>query len=164
MAKKIILLALMMILLSGCGSKDDSNNKTGAAQGATETSAESASKEIDIDINEEMYIEWINEIYINADSYLGQRVHLEGMFLEEEDPDNGNSYTYVYRQGPGCCGTDGGMCGFEFTYDGIMPEDNDWIEVTGILTKYEENGVTYLSLEAESVRVKEERGSEILTQ
>jgi putative membrane protein len=52
------------------------------------------------------------------------------------------------------------MCGFEFTWDGEMPSDNDWIEVVGTLNKYDLDGQTYLTLKASSVTVKTERGAE----
>jgi hypothetical protein len=43
-----------------------------------------------------------------------------------------------------------------------MPSDNDWIEVTGVLDKYDLEGQTYLTLRAQSVNVKAERGAETL--
>lgn len=116
--------------------------------------------EILIDITEKMYVAWINEIYTNTDLYLGQKIRIEGMYTSQLYEPTNTTYYYVYRVGPGCCGNDGSMCGFEFSYDGEMPQDNDWIEVIGTLDKYEEEGNTYLTLRAESVTVRDERGSE----
>ena len=59
---------------------------------------------------------------------------------------------------------DGAMCGFEFTWDGSMPENNDWIEVVGSLRSYEDDGWTYLTLDAKFVTVMEERGAETVLQ
>ncbi|MPN42533.1 hypothetical protein SDC9_190090 [bioreactor metagenome] len=66
----------------------------------------------------------------------------------------------MYRTGPGCCGNDGSMCGFEFTYNGTMPKEKDWIQVIGTLHTYEENGQTFLTLDASSVKVMDKRGAE----
>jgi len=115
-----------------------------------------------IEITEKMFVTYINEVYTNTDDYIGKTIKIEGMYTAEEYETN--IYHYVYRSGPGCCGSDGSMCGFEFTYDGEMPEDNDWIEVVGTLRTYEENGNTYLSLEAQSVTVMDTRGAEIVSQ
>jgi uncharacterized membrane protein YcgQ (UPF0703/DUF1980 family) len=52
------------------------------------------------------------------------------------------------------------MCGFEFSWEGEMPKDNDWIEVTGTLDEYEEDGLSYLILRAKSVKEMAERGAE----
>jgi hypothetical protein len=111
-----------------------------------------------VDVTEKMYVPLINDIYTNTPGYLGKTIRIEGMFTSQEY--NGKTYYFVYRVGPGCCGNDGNMCGFEFTYDGGMPKDNDWIEVVGELTSYEEEGYTYLSLNADMVTVKTERGKE----
>mgnify|MGYP001062721975 FL=1 len=93
--------------------------------------------------------------------FIGKTIKIEGMYTTEKF--NNNEYHYVYRVGPGCCGNDGSMCGFEMTYDGEYPKDNDWIEVVGVLETYVEDGQTYLNLKADSVTVMEKRGSETVT-
>ena len=113
-----------------------------------------------IDITEKLYVTYINEIYTNTEDYIGRTIKIQGMFAAEQVEDN--SYYYVYRVGPGCCGNDGNMCGFEFTTNNGYPESNDWIEVVGKLRTYEENGNTFLTLDAESVTVMEERGLEVV--
>lgn len=134
--------------------------------GCTSNTAEvDANDEVDLNITEKMYVTYINEIYTNPDSYLGKRLKIEGMFTAEYFGETDTTYYYVYRQGPGCCGNDGSMCGFEFTSkDGKYPNENDWIEVVGTLDQYDENGVQYLTIRADSVTVKDERGAEIVTQ
>lgn len=147
-------------------SYDDASTENVLLQDTTEASTVSASASaVDydniIDITEKMYVSWINEIYVNTDSYIGKTVKIQGMYTTENF--NNNEYHYVYRVGPGCCGNDGSMCGFEMTYDGEYPKDNDWIEVVGVLETYVEDGQTYLNLKADSVTVMEERGSETVT-
>lgn len=194
MRKIIILLLVLALLLSGCGntaasSKLSKNKAAGAnettrsqtttagavksseaddAGGSTSEKAKQSSdfdpSDIDVDITENMYVAYINEIYINTEDYLGKVIRIQGMFQAYTDENTGNTYYYVYRTGPGCCGNDGSMCGFEFTWDGDMPKDNDWIEVVGKLRQYEEDGTAYLTLDAESVTVMDERGSETVYQ
>lgn len=114
--------------------------------------------EIALDITEDRYVACVNDIYVYAEDYLGMMIRIEGMYLGETY--EGTDYHYIYRHGPGCCDTDGEMCGFEFTYNGDMPGDGDWIEVVGTLRQYLEGNFAYLTLDAISVTVKEERGAE----
>lgn len=116
-------------------------------------------KEI-INITEKLYVSWINEIYTSTDQYLGRTIKIEGMFAKEVLPQK--TYYYVYRVGPGCCGNDGAMCGFEFTSGGEYPQENDWIEVVGTLEVYEENGNKFLTLSNSKITVKQERGLEVV--
>ena len=173
MKRILFFLLFLALLLSGCGSKestaDQSDQKTVVSENSDTDSGKAAVEEedapdIDIDITEKMYVAYINEIYINTDDYIGKSIRIEGMFQAYTDENTGITYYYVYRTGPGCCGNDGAMCGFEFTWDGEMPKDNDWIEVVGNLRTYEEDGCTYLTLDAESVTVMETRGAETVYQ
>lgn len=150
MRSKVLGVFIAVIMLFGTGCSDNSQVSNGS--------------DIDLDITEKMYVTYINEIYTNPDAYLGKKLRIEGMFTSEYIEATDMAYRYVYRSGPGCCGSDGSMCGFEFTTDGSYPNENDWIEVTGTLEQYEENGYMYLNIKADSVNVKEERGAEVVTQ
>ncbi len=116
-----------------------------------------------IKITEKMYVTYVNDIYLNKKGYIGKTIQLEGMYTNEVS--EGNTYHFVYRKGPGCCGTDGNMCGFEFSFPGNeMPEKNDWIKVDGKLRSYEENGQEYLTIDAEKLEIMDTRGAEIVAQ
>jgi putative membrane protein len=118
-----------------------------------------------IDITEKMYVLYINEIYINAEDYIGKTIRVEGMYTSEYYEPTDTTYYYVYRVGPGCCGNDGSMCGFEFSWDGADTlTENDWIEVVGVLDSYEEEGKSFLTLRAQTVTVMDERGAETVYQ
>ncbi len=118
---------------------------------------------VDVDITEKLYVSFINEIYTNTADYVGQTIRIEGMFTSETI--GGKTYYYVYRRGPGCCGNDGAMCGFEFTWGGAGSlKDNCWIQVVGELETYDEGGKTYLSLDVVSLMVMSVRGSETVRQ
>lgn len=146
----ILLLFLGVLAFSGC-----SGGEEGAA-GPEETS-------VDVDITEKMFVAQINDIYLNPQNYLGKTLRLEGMFKSTADLSTGSSYRFVYRNGPGCCGTDT-MPGFEVKGDGNYPEDNTWVRATGVLEEYEEDGRPYFQLRLSELKVLEERGLETVGQ
>lgn len=174
--KKLIVLCLCMLMLCSCGKTADSPaaalpTPSASTAPALPQSAPSAvpaqtPQVIDIDITEKMYVHWINEIYYNGDLYEGKTVRLQGMYAAETNESGSELYHFVYRKGPGCCGSDGDMCGFEFLWDGAVPQEGAWIEVVGKVGIYTAaDGFTYLGLYAESVEQKEaERGAEVVAQ
>lgn len=121
-----------------------------------------------IDIAENVYVSWINEIYTNTESYIGASVKIEGMYGEEYDEFSGQTYYYVYRVGPGCCENDGAMCGFEILLDEIDGAAelvssliyDDWIRVSGKIELLEEDGAEYIVIMADEVVKSDQRGSE----
>jgi putative membrane protein len=141
---------------------ETSNNSETKADAESTSLLENTQEGEVIEITEKMYVTFINDIYTNTEDYLGKTISIEGMFTSSYFVDTYTTYYYVYRVGPGCCGNDGNMCGFEFTFEGDMPADNDWISVVGTLEEYEENGVTYLTIKADQVMVMEERGEEVV--
>jgi putative membrane protein len=170
---KFGLIALCLaIALSGCVVQKAQPQETAQAEAPRTTDAPLASADAlgasakaapdsdVVELTEDMYVTYINEIYTNAEDYLGRTIRLQGMFASAYDEASDSTYTYVYRVGPGCCGNDGSMCGFEFSWDGEMPKTDDWIEVTGTLDEYEQDGLTYLTLRAKTVEEKAERGAE----
>lgn len=177
--KKLVSLGAVLLgvslVITGCtaGSsvEGEENSKviesTGADIGAEEDKisleAENTNEAM-IEITEKMYVTYVNEIYTNTEAYEGKTIKLEGMFTSAYDESTKKTYHFVYRTGPGCCNNDGSMCGFEFTTNDTIPVENDWIEVTGILESYEENGYTYLNLKDAKVIIKEERGQEVVYQ
>ncbi len=118
--------------------------------------------EIEVDITEDKYVSYVNDIYVYTEDYLGKMIRIEGIYLGETF--EGKNYQYIYRRGPGCCDTDGEMCGFEFTYNGELPKNGDWIEVVGTLRQYLDGNLAYLTLDAVSVTVKQTRGAEEVTE
>lgn len=151
MKKVYILVFIMILALCGCSNAEENSNvKSSDVYEYTTKKAET------VEVSENAFVAKINEIYTNTDNYLGDNIIIEGCF--EKQTYNDKEYYYVYRTGPGCCGNDGAMCGFEFTYNGDIPTTDDWIRVEGILDKYEEDGQTYLTLNASKVDVLTQRG------
>ena len=162
--KKIIpLLALILILLSACSSGN-------AAQTAEASPVQSSEPVISIpeidesqitEITEKMFIEQVNDVYLNPDDYLGKPLKLEGVYESFYLEDTAETVRYVRRLGPGCCGDDG-FVGFEIIFAGEYPEANDWVELIGIFEEYEENDMQYFRIRAASLTVMDERGKENL--
>lgn len=113
-----------------------------------------------VEISERLFIAQTNDIYINADDYLGKTIKYEGIFKTSEW--EGQPLYYVIRYGPGCCGYDG-EAGFEIVWEGPMPEEDDWTEAIGVLESYDEDGYSYLRLRLSSLTVLEVRGEEFVS-
>lgn len=118
-------------------------------------------------IREKMFVAQTNDIYLNAQDYLGKKIKYEGMFKAYTDPRTDITYYSVIRYGPGCCGTDMN-CGFEVIWldgEADYPEDDAWVEVEGVLGFVEgENGYKFLRLDMTSLKVLEKRGLETVLQ
>jgi uncharacterized membrane protein YcgQ (UPF0703/DUF1980 family) len=119
-----------------------------------------------VEIKEKMFISQVNDIYLNADDYLGKTIKLEGIFKQDENYEKTNCF--VLRYGPGCCGTDGNV-GFEVAWDKEKampyPDVDSWVEATGVLKTYEEDGpMQYLYLDLASLNVLSIRGAETVIQ
>jgi len=112
-----------------------------------------------IEIKENLFIAQTNDIYLNTEDYLGKTIKYEGLFKYFPSEDEVNTYYYVIRYGPGCCGYDS-TAGFEVIWNGEYPEQDEWVEAIGVLETYEENGRPYLRLQLTSLTVLEERGVE----
>lgn len=155
----IILISICMItIMTGCNKKISDEN--------TNTYKNKDSQEI-IKIMENVYVDYINDIYLDSSKYIGKTIEIEGMFTKSTDEDNKN-HLYVYRL------TDiiehnhdedfeyeenqkvESMCGFEFNYKGNLPDENDWIKVVGKLEEQDGN----LIINADSVEIMNERGRE----
>ena len=180
--KKIlcILLALVMLLsFAACSGNKGDGTDTTAAQDAQASDTQEAAAAPDIVFKEATYVTLINDVYNNPNNYLGKTIQIDGMYtLEDFTSKNGKIYYYVYRQGPGCCGNDGSMCGFEFTsadgtYPSYVPQSGDansahpWIKVTGVLEQYyegegDQKTGPYFTLSNAKYEVMNERGAEIV--
>ena len=85
--------------------KKPADNSESSDNGAgSDSDGNDSDLDVDVDITEKMYVAYINEIYVNAEDYIGQTIRIQGMFQAYTDEETGNTYYYVYRTGPGCCG------------------------------------------------------------
>ena len=120
-----------------------------------------------VEITENLFLAQLNEVYLNQDDYIGKKIKYEGMFTQYSWEETGMTYYLVYRNSPGCCGTDG-QAGFEVVRpegsDMTYPAENDWCEVVGTLATYDENGQSYLHIVLDSLTVLDARGAEFVSQ
>jgi len=119
-----------------------------------------------VEIGEKMFVSQVNDVYLNAEDYLGKTIKLEGMFKQDQGYEK--LYCFVLRYGPGCCGTDGNV-GFEVAWANEQaqpyPAIDSWVEATGVLKTYEEDGYDqYLYLDLSSLNVLSRRGAETVIQ
>jgi uncharacterized membrane protein YcgQ (UPF0703/DUF1980 family) len=116
-----------------------------------------------IEIKEKLFIAQTNDVYLNAEDYMGRTIKLEGLFKSYTSEEYDATYCFVIRYGPGCCGNDG-SAGFEVSWDGGYPEEDAWVEATGVLKTYMEDGYSYPYLSLSALAEKEERGAEFVSQ
>jgi uncharacterized membrane protein YcgQ (UPF0703/DUF1980 family) len=177
MKKISILLMMVFALIVSCGNKKA--QKTGVfvpvqsnAAGTLSVSLSAENTEAPseksigfIEIKEKMFIAQTNDVYLNAEDYLGKTIKLEGLFKYEQ---YGNAnYCFVLRYGPGCCGSDGNA-GFEVAWNKAAnktyPAADEWVEAIGVLKTYKENDNPYLYLDLTSLTVMDTRGREFVMQ
>jgi len=129
-----------------------------------ELSAETAVTDADVlNVGEKMFVGQMNDIYANTDDYLGRTIRYEGYFTYFENPETGDRYDMVVRNGPGCCGYDS-LVGFEVDWDGTLPNNDDWCVVQGEVDVYEEDGWDYIIIRADELEVLPVRGNDTVTQ
>ena len=114
---------------------------------------EYAESEVEIDITEDNFEDMLEDIYINAEQYIGKMIRVRGYCINEIYKKK--DYHYVYRMQQEITGHHEHMTGFEFTYNGTYPKDGAWIEVLGTLRQYMEDNLAYLTLDAISVNEQE---------
>ena len=170
-------LLIAAVILAGCGNANKAavqKNAAGTAAvnlaqtapGIVQTSPDTKTVPETVEIKEKMFIAQTNDVYLNAEDYLGKTISLEGLFKAVQYEGVDAPYCFVLRYGPGCCGSDGNA-GFEVAWDEAheaLPQEADWVAATGVLSAYEENGFQYLYIKLSALEVKEERGAEFVSQ
>lgn len=140
----------------------EEQNFDATKEAATEDLPKETSSDV-LEISEKMFLTQINDIYYNFDTYKDKTIIVEGMYTLLYSWDGSERIPGVYRRGPGCCGNDG-WGGFFLKYDGELPEENDWVRVTGIPELEVGESFINLYLNVISMEVKEERGAEFVMQ
>ncbi|MDR1795397.1 MAG: hypothetical protein LBR25_08390 [Erysipelotrichaceae bacterium] len=177
--KKWWLLGCILLLLAGCVKNKEIADNDAIAQSESEavlkSQPETPQTSVPVADNlddpfvlrEKMFLAQFSDIYMNIDDYLGKAIKYEGMFTYYVWEEMDMAYYMVYRMSPGCCGNDG-LAGFEVVWpEGAQPtwpQENDWVEVVGVLEQYEDNGQQYLRLRIVSLTVLDVRGLEFVVQ
>ncbi|WP_455538551.1 TIGR03943 family putative permease subunit [Terrisporobacter sp.] len=159
----IILITICLLsLLVGCSKNEIGEVKKSEASNET------------IKVMESVYVDYINDIYLDSEKYLGKTIEIEGMFTKETDEKNKN-HMYVYRiaqivkDKPYDTYDDSHSheeteiseekYGLQFSYNKNIPKENEWIKVIGKLTQKDGN----LIIQAKSVDILKNRGIEKVT-
>ena len=129
----IIFIALAIKQISKKSNENAENITTSQSQTETQNTQTNVGESLEITDN--YFIEQTNDVYINLNDYIGKTVKMQGLVYIYEDG-NGNAYHAVVRNTPGCCGNDG-LAGLDIQYDGDYPAVNTWVEVIGIVDKYQ---------------------------
>lgn len=113
-------------------------------------------------LRDKLFIAQCNDIYLNPDEYMGKTIKWEGIYTEATNPETNQTYKFVIRYGPGCCGNDG-TAGFEILFDGETPNLNDWVEASGEIEMIEENGEEFVAIRLSELKVLDVRGQEFVS-
>ena len=153
--KKYASMLLIVMLLTGCASKQKTNPTTEEAAIETtiattiETTAETsaaASERIDLTgMSSTMMMAQVTAMQYEPESFLGKTVKMQGTFLVGEGEVR-NYYYCLVADAAACC-----QQGFEFLWDGHVypddyPEPGTEIIVEGIFDTYWEDGYQYMQL------------------
>ena len=158
MNKRLFFAALLIasVFTVGC-SKKTAESATNASNGPV------------LEIKEKMFATQVNDVYLNAKDYIGKTIKLEGLFKSEQYIGKEEPYCFVIRYGPGgCCGVDANV-GFEVAWASEKakpyPAVDSWVEATGVLKTYEEDGfMQYIYLDLSSLNTLSRRGKEYVLQ
>lgn len=108
-----------------------------------------------ITVKESVFMEMMNDIYINYKEYENKIVSYEGFMHYFDD------MTIVARKYY-CCGYDAYLIGLECVSEGELPEDNEWVKVEGVIGLKEEIDGIYPYLDITNIQVLETRGQETI--
>jgi len=86
-------------------------------------------------LKDRLFVQQVNDINLNPQSYKDKVIQIEGYFGKYVDENSVERYS-VYRRTAGCCGYDGSV-GFEFVYKKgkLNFKEDDWIYVQGHIAK-----------------------------
>lgn len=140
-----VLILTVMFAFTGCGKEVSKNANKPNLEKITPTGKTTK-------ITEKLYISYVNEIYENPSEYLGNTIDITGMFSTQTV--KGEKCYFVYRAGPGCCGNDGSLCGFEIVPEDVkkIPKENEWINVKGMISRFEIDGAPFLRIEDAKIK------------
>ncbi|MDR0382389.1 MAG: hypothetical protein LBH50_00195 [Spirochaetaceae bacterium] len=157
-----VLAVFMLMGVAACKNKTARADNVQPEDTIKASKTEAADKPL-IEIKEKMFITQLNDIYLNAEEYIGRRIKLEGLFKTDYYTGSIEPYCFVLRYGPGCCVGDGtAALEVRWPNDGgtLYPVEDDWVEAVGVLDYYEEDGYPYLYVSLSSLTVLDERGAE----
>ncbi|WP_318066362.1 TIGR03943 family putative permease subunit [Clostridium boliviensis] len=116
-----------------------------------------------LEIEEDKFVSQVGEIYNYPDKYVGETVRYQGYIYLEED--EGKDYYFVVRNTYACdCGEEESIVGFEIAWEGDIPEEGTWVEVTGVLDTYTEEDNQYILVRVSGLDIKDKSGKTFVTE
>ncbi|MDU5082120.1 TIGR03943 family protein [uncultured Tissierella sp.] len=101
-------------------------------------------------LDEDNFIKWIDEIYINVDKYEGKTIELTGFVFRNNEFKQ--SEFVMGRLMMVCCAADTQVIGFLCNYDKASElEEGSWNKISGILKSIEDNEEKIPLIEIESI-------------
>ena len=107
-------------------------------------------------IGEKRFSTQLDDMTLNAKSYEGKTVRLEGFTARLRE---GFRWRFAVVRMYSCCGWDGYPVGLPCEYGGGTPEEDDWVEVEGTL-RVDDKNLPYL--EVVKLTVKETPGNRVV--
>lgn len=104
-----------------------------------------ATAEVDQDgvmlINDKFFVNMVDDLYINLDDFVGQKVKLQGFGIRMQGFNN--NQLVVSRLMMSCCAADASAVGLMVEGDAVAQfKDDDWLEAEGVIEKFEYDGDT----------------------
>ncbi len=94
-------------------------------------------------IQDKYFTTQLEDIYLNAQTYAGKQIAIEGFTLLLDDGEFPGKFA-VARLFIVCCGP-GAPIGLPCSYSEATPQENDWIAVEGII-RVDTNDVVYIDV------------------
>ena len=126
----VFLCVTMLLTFASCSNKDSVLEKVKKDKETTVETLENV-----FTVRENTFVASVDNMYRETEYYINEYSYVKyvGFVLNQKDPtDESVSYPWVCRYGPGCCGS-GTTPGFVVVYDGKLPDEKTWVEVTGKL-------------------------------
>ena len=105
------------------------------------------------------------QVYLltNSDEFIGDTVHLQGLFDIIYDDITNESHYFAYRYAVGCCTSYEEVFGFKLHLNDLdHPPLGSWVEVYGVLEKMQEGGRSFFRLNVVSITEMAEQGIRVV--
>lgn len=147
--KKLLLICLSALLLTGCGNAAPADGSNSGASAASADTTSDGKPEIDLTtMSSTMVYSQVSDMMQTPEKYMGKSVRMKGPFSIYQDPSNGKNYfAVIISDATACCAQ-----GIEFVLEGDVkypddyPEAGTEITVSGEFDTYEEAGSIYCQL------------------
>lgn len=170
--KKLLILFLLFLLITGCSNITDAetsdtesidieeNPSMGSKTEPLEEAASQSADDVDYDLttmNSDMVYATVYQMMVEPDDYVGKTIRMEGLYYAGYDERADQHYHYcIIQDAMACCAQ-----GLEFVwgdgshiYPDEYPQDNTNVVVQGVLETCQKEGDNYCRLKGATLEVK----------